>query len=101
LEDDSLPKKFLAAWINGNRKNGAPQLTCNNNFAETVDRILPPDKTLSSKSAPLREWLPLAKEENNWQSYIDNYFEMCRKYDPREESASDNDEDETGRPKYY
>jgi hypothetical protein len=90
---DSLPKKFLAAWINGSRKNGAPQLTCNNNFAEVIDKILPPDKSLSSKNAPLREWLPLAKEESNWQAYIDNYFEMCRKTDPQEESDSDSDDE--------
>jgi hypothetical protein len=99
LDDDSLPKKFLAAWINGNWKNGAPQLTCNNNFAETIDRILPPHKTLSSKNAPLMEWLSLAKEENKWQLYIDNYFKMCRKYDPHEESVSDSD-DETEGPYY-
>ena len=32
----SYPKKFLAAWIFGKQKNGAPQLTCNNNFAKVI-----------------------------------------------------------------
>jgi hypothetical protein len=67
---------------------------CNNNFVEVIDRILTLDKALSSKTAPLREWFPLAKEESNWQSYIDNYFEVCRKTDPQEESDSDNDDEE-------
>jgi hypothetical protein len=66
LDDDPLPKKFLAAWNNRNRKNGAPQLMMwNNNFAEMIDGILPLDKTLISINAPLREWLPLAKKESN------------------------------------
>jgi hypothetical protein len=55
---DSLPKKFLAALISGSRKNGAPQLTCNNNFPETINKIHPQDKPLSSKTAPLKEWVP-------------------------------------------
>jgi hypothetical protein len=63
-EENSLPKKFLAAWIRGSRKTGTPQLTCNNNFAETIHRILPSDKALSNKSAPLREWIPLASQRH-------------------------------------
>jgi hypothetical protein len=94
-EENSLPKKNLAAWISGSRKNGAPQLTCNNNFAEVISKILPSDKSLTSKTAPLREWLPLAKDESNWQGYIDSYFEMCRKTDPIEDlSEYENNEDE-------
>ena len=94
-EENSLPKKFLAAWISGSQKNGAPQLTCNNNFAEVISKILPSDKSLTSKTAPLREWLPLAKDESNWQGYIDSYFEMCRKTDPIEDlSEYENNEDE-------
>ena len=50
----------------------------------------PPD-TLSNKYAPLKEWLPLAKEEGSWQKYIDIYFESCHKSDPYEESDSDRD----------
>jgi hypothetical protein len=63
-EENSLPKKILAAWIRGSRKTGTPQLTCNNNFAETIHRILPSDKALSNKSAPLREWIPLASQRH-------------------------------------
>ena len=91
--NESLPKKFLAAWIQGSRKNGAPQLSCNNNFAEAVNKILAPHKTLSSKSALLKEWIPLARDANNWQNYIDNYFEICRKTDPRDEPGTDDDEE--------
>ena len=87
-DQESLPKKFLTAWINGSQKNGAPQLSCNNNFADAVYRILPTD-TLSNKYAPLKEWLPLAKEEGCWLKYIDNYFESCREPDPHEDSDPD------------
>jgi hypothetical protein len=41
LNSDSLPKKFLATWISGSRKNRAPQLTCNNNFAEAINKYYP------------------------------------------------------------
>ncbi len=61
-DHESLPKKFLTAWINGSRKNGAPQLSCNNNFADAIHKILPPE-ILSNRNAPLREWIALAKEE--------------------------------------
>ena len=70
-----IQKKILAAWINGKRKSGAPQLTCNNNFADSIQKILTAEKILSNKQALLREWTPLAKDENNWLTYIDAYFE--------------------------
>ena len=78
---ESYPIKFLTAWIHGKRKNGAPQLTCNNSFAKVIEKILPPDKPLSNKQAPLKEWLPLAKNESNWLEYIDAYFRSCRNID--------------------
>jgi hypothetical protein len=90
-DHESLPKKFLTAWINGSLKNGAPQLSCNNNFADAIHKILPPE-ILSNRNAPLREWLALAKEESIWHTYIDRYFESCRKPDPSEdESDSEGD----------
>jgi hypothetical protein len=60
--DCSLPKKYLAAWINKFRKNGAPQHTCNKNFVKAINDILPCNINLSS-NAPLKEWLPLAKNK--------------------------------------
>jgi hypothetical protein len=91
-DNESLPKKFLAALIQGSQKNGAPQLSCNNNFAEAINKILAPHKTLSNKSALLKEWIPLARDVNNWQLYIDNYFEICHKTDPRDKLKIDGDE---------
>ena len=32
---------------------------------------------LSNKQALLQEWIPLAKDESNWLTYIDAYFESC------------------------
>jgi hypothetical protein len=61
-------------------------LTCNNNFAEAIEKILPLDKSLSSGKAPLNEWLPLARDKRNWQNYIDKYFESCRINDYKEET---------------
>lgn len=92
--DCSLPKKYLAGWINKPRKNGAPQHTCNNNFVKAINDILPCNINLSS-NAPLKEWLPLAKNKKSWQDYIDEYFESCRRIDESEdedvrEEVSDN-----------
>ena len=67
--NNTYPKKFLAAWITGKRKNGAPQLTCNNNFANSIQKILPVEKILSNKQALLRVW------------DIDAYFESCSSTD--------------------
>jgi hypothetical protein len=67
---ESYPKKILAAWIQGKRKNGHPQLTCNNNYAKVIDKILPADKPLTNKQAPLKEWFPLAANENNYLKYV-------------------------------
>jgi hypothetical protein len=93
--NNTYPKKFLAAWITGKRKTGAPQLTCNNNFANSIQKILPPEKILSNKQALLREWIPLAKDENNWLTYIDAYFESCRSTD-YEDPDKDPDNDTPG-----
>ncbi len=75
--DSALPKNFLAGWINKPRKEGVPQLTCNNNFVKAISSILPCDRALSSSSALLKEWLPMAKDEKSWQQYIDDYFYLC------------------------
>ena len=88
-DNSTYPKKFLAAWITGKRKNGAPRLTCNNNFANSIQKILPPEKTLSNKQALLREWTPLAKDEGNWLTYIDDYFESCRNTDYEDTNNND------------
>ena len=94
---ESYPIKFLTAWIHGKRKNGAPQLTCNNSFAKVIEKILPPDKPLSNKQAPLKEWLPLAKNESNWLEYIDTYFRSCRNIDYDElNNPSSSDETDDG-----
>jgi hypothetical protein len=83
----AYPKKFLAAWINDSKKPGAPQLTCNNNFANALQKILPPHIQIS-KQAPLCEWFPLAHDENNWNFFIENYFESCRNADYEEDDKS-------------
>ena len=95
---ESYPIKFLTAWIHGKRKNGAPQLTCNNSFAKVIEKILPPDKPLSNKQAPLKEWLPLAKNESNWLEYIDTYFRSCRNidYDELNNPSSSDEADDGG-----
>ena len=74
----TFPQKFLTAWICSKRKNGHPQLTCNNNDAKVIDAILPADKMLTNKQALLKEWLPFATDENSWLEYIENYFNSCR-----------------------
>jgi hypothetical protein len=92
--NNTFPRKFLAAWVNASRKNGAPQLTCNNNFAVTIDLLLKKSKPLSSKQAPLKEWIPLAKDEANWKFYLDAYFEACCNIEEEEDNNSDWEEDE-------
>mmetsp|Transcript_1493 Transcript_1493/g.2313 ORF Transcript_1493/g.2313 Transcript_1493/m.2313 type:complete len:881 (+) Transcript_1493:452-3094(+) len=91
---NSYPKKFLAAWIVGKRKSGAPQLTCNNNFANSIKKILPTNKVTLNKQAILREWMPLAKDQSSWLQFIDEYFESCRNIDYQDENDTE-DENET------
>jgi hypothetical protein len=66
-----------------------PQLTCNNNYAKVIAQILPKQCPLSNNQAPLKEWMPLARDTTNWQSYIDNYFESCRFADPEDDLSTD------------
>jgi hypothetical protein len=93
-EGNSLPKKLLAAWIRGPQKNRGLQLSCNNNFAQAIQKILPSDKALTSKKALLKEWIPLARDKNNWQTYIDNYFESCWKSDQHDDNPATESESE-------
>ena len=90
-------QKILAPWINKCKKSGASQLICNNNFAESIQKILAPEKPLSSKQAPLCEWIHLAKDEVSWLLYIDHYFETCRNTDfedPNNATKKDNEGEE-------
>jgi hypothetical protein len=57
-----------------------------------INDILPPDDAISSSSAPLKEWLPMAKDVVNWQHHIDEYFDSCQKIDESDdESIGDED----------
>ncbi len=85
LNNNTFPR------LNASRKNGAPQLTCNNNFAVTIDLLLKKSKPLSSKQAPLKEWILLAKDKADWKSYIDTYFESCRNIDDWEDDEEAQD----------
>jgi len=51
----TYPKKFLTAWIHGKKKNGHPQLTCNNNYATVIGKIMPKDNPLINKHATKKE----------------------------------------------
>jgi len=90
--ETTYPKKFLAAWINNSKKPGAPQLTCNNNFANALRKIVP-NNILLSEQAPLYQWTSLAKEESTWTHYINEYFESCRNanYEDEESPSSASD----------
>jgi hypothetical protein len=55
LPEDMLPKKILGAWIPQPRKFGQPQLSCNNNFARTLQKILP--ELIKTRKAAFKDWL--------------------------------------------
>ncbi len=97
-DDSTLPKKFLAAWINKAQKEGTPQLTYNNSFAKMINNILPSGLALSNRSAPLKEWLPVAKIEKNWQYYIDQYFDSCKRIDESDDKSAKADQDDSALP---
>ncbi len=96
LNDMASPKKLLAAWIIKPQKNGAPQLTYNCNFAKAINDILPQEQALSSSSTPLKEWLPIAKDEKNWQYYIDEYFESWWRLEESDDESEDKKDECTG-----
>jgi hypothetical protein len=84
--NNTYPRKFLAAWINRSRKTGAPQLTCNNNVATTIELVFQKFNPLSSKQAPLKEW-----DEVDWKLHIDAYFESCQTIEKDDESDGENE----------
>ena len=69
VNETTYLKKFLAAWINKSKQPGAPQLTCNNNFANALKKIIP-NSIILLEQAPLCQWASIAKEENIWTHYI-------------------------------
>jgi hypothetical protein len=75
--NNTYPRKFLAVWINTSKKNRAPWLTCNNNFATMIELMLQKSNPLSSKQGLLKEWIPIATDEADWKSHKDAYFESC------------------------
>ena len=83
----TYPKKFLAAWINDSKKPDAPQLTCNNDFTNAIQKIIPADFEIS-KQALLSQLSPLAADENTWTAYIDLYFESCRNVNYEDPAAA-------------
>ncbi len=40
--------------------------------------LLKKSKPFATKQAPLKEWIPLAKDETNWKAHINAYFEACQ-----------------------
>ena len=83
-------EKILAAWIIGKRKSRAPQFTCNNNFANSIKKVLPIEKATINKQALFREWMPLAKDQASWMRYIENYFESCQNIHYQVENDTEN-----------
>ena len=45
-----------------------------------LKQILPSHIQIS-KQVPLCIWFPLAHDENNWNFFIENYFESCQNAD--------------------
>ncbi len=70
--ENALPKQFFGAWINQPRKIGQPQLSCNNNFANTLT------SHIKSREAIFKEWLQVAKDKLQWKQIIKEYFEKCK-----------------------
>ena len=68
-----------------------PQLTCNNNFADSIKKILRIEKSSLNKQALLREWMPLAKDQTSWLQFIDDYFESCRNIDYQDEKDTEDE----------
>jgi hypothetical protein len=87
--EDCYPRLFLNAMIIQPRKNGAPQLSCNNNFARAISHIIP--NSLPKKQAILKEWLPISKDKNTWQEHIEIFFESCGTTDDDQNEYEDED----------
>jgi hypothetical protein len=85
--EDCYPRLFLNAMIIIQpRKNGAPQLSCNNNFARATSHIIP--NSLPNKQVILKEWLPISKDKNTWQEHIEIFFESCGTTDDDQNNES-------------
>ena len=46
-------------------------------FKTTIEIALPEVKI--SKDAPLKEWAPIVKNEDEWEAVIDSFFNNARK----------------------
>jgi hypothetical protein len=55
--------------------------------------MLQKSQPLSSKQAPLKEWILIAKNESNWKAHIESYFESCHKIESEDEDSLSYDSD--------
>jgi hypothetical protein len=60
-----------------------------------IKNILLATYALSNDNAPLKEWLPLAKDETSWHRYIDEYFDSCRKVEECDDGSVEEERNES------
>lgn len=59
LPDNALPKQFFGTWINQPRKIGHLQMSCNNNFANTLKKRY--CCHIKSREDIFKKWLKITK----------------------------------------
>jgi hypothetical protein len=94
-----FPKKLLGAWIPQLRKIGQPQLSCNNNFTRTLQKILP--EHIKTREAAFKEWLQVVKDTPRWKQIVQDYFESCRTTEPEGASNNNNPGDTSTDEDFY
>ena len=76
--EDTLPKKFLNAWIHAPKKPGRPQVTCRENFVNSLRRILPNEV---DEEGGFKGWTKYAKNEQIWDGIVEKFFKELKPSD--------------------
>ena len=72
------PKKFLNAWIHAPKKPGRPQVTCHENFINSLRRILPNEV---DEEGGFKGWTKYAKNKQIWDGIIEKFFKELKPSD--------------------
>ena len=77
--DTTLPKKRFGAWIHKSitpRRACHPEQALRNAIAHTIQDIL----DIDDSAGLFKNWIPIAKSEENWKQNFDKYFDSFKPF---------------------
>ena len=78
MKKDCLPKKMLGVWVPTACKSRRPQSHIKENFIQALKSVL--KENICDNAMFKEDWLPMARDEEKWNTTINTHFETSRSY---------------------